>query len=206
MITQAQLNIEIDLSKKIYLYYFDKMANYMSIGSDKYIDWYKDLCNIYFLTKSLISISILDEKLYIGNKIVGDNYFSMTREAIREYINYELRDTIYTELDSKGDIKDTNIPDTPSIIIINNGFSQDWRSIIINISEDDINQLTLPFNISQVDPDCIQITTSADSNPIQLVNMEEEGVTIIGSILYWHTYYNLKSGDKVFVQYLLNIE
>lgn len=206
MITQSQLNVEIDLSKKIYLYYFDKMADNISIGSDKYIDWYKDLCIIYFLTKSLLSINIVDTELYIGKELISNDYFSMMREGIREYINYELRETIYTELDSHGNIKDIEIPDTPNIIIINNGFTQDWRSVVLNVTEDDINQLTLPFNISQVDPESIQITSSTDANPIQLVDLDEEGVTIVDSILYWHTYYNLKSGDKVFIQYLLNIE
>ena len=63
MVTQAQINADIDLAKRIFIYYHDKMSSYISLGSDKYIQWYKDLCVIYSLTRGLISIKVVDDLL-----------------------------------------------------------------------------------------------------------------------------------------------
>ena len=205
MITQYQLNTEIDLTKRIYLYYWEKMANFLAIGSDKYIAWYKDLCTLYFLAKYILSINIVDGELYIGSQLVDEDYFRVVTSDVREFITYDIRDIIYTELDEQGSVKDTVQPPTPPVIITYKGFTQDWRYVVIDVLYDDLNSFTLPFALSEIDPDATRITTSLDGDPIQFVDPSEEGCHIIGNTLYFHTYYNLKAGDKIFIQYLLNI-
>ena len=205
MISTEQINLELDLSKKIYLYYFDKMADYISIGSDNYIQWYKDLNNIYFILGCIKSINIIDDKVYCSNVEVDVDFFHQATSRIREYLNFELRETVYRELDSLGNIKDITTPGScPPTIITYNNFYQDWRHIIIDVTYDDTSTLTMPFNISEIDQDATRVTVN-DNDPIHLVQPDEEGCHIVGSTLYWHTYYNLKAGDRVFIQYLINI-
>ena len=204
MIIKERLNSEIDLSKRVYLYYFDKMADNLSIGSDKYIPWYKDLCVLYYLCEGLISIKSINNKFYIGDSEVNEDDLALLSSSVREYINYDIRDIVYTELDTLGNVKDYILPITPPTIVTYQGFNQDWRSIIIDVLVDDVATLTLPFDISSVDPDSIRITVG-DNDPIHLVLPNQEGAHIIGTTLYWHTYYNLKAGDRVFIQYLINI-
>lgn len=204
MVTQGQINSELDLSKRIYLYYWDKMADYISVGSDKYIDWYIDLCSIYFIVEAMLSITLYQDKLYIlGTEIDEDYWFKCTSD-IREYLNNDIRDIVYTELDEQGKIKDVIRPVCQPTIITYKNFYQDWRSIIINVTYNDTSTLTVPFNISEIDQDATRITVN-DNDPIHLVQPNEEGCHIVGSTLYWHTYYNLKAGDRVFIQYLINI-
>jgi len=204
MITEEKLNSEIDLSKRIYLYYLDKMSSFISIGSDKYIARYKDLCVLYFLCRGLISIRTIDSKFYIGDQEIDEDVLMAFTSRIREYLNNDIKDIVYVELDSHGNVKDYTRPIIPPTIVSYQNYNQDWRSTIITIDIDDVNSITLPFNISDVDPDSIRVVVN-DNDPIPLVQSNEEGVTIVGSTLSWHTYYNLKAGDKVFIQYLLNI-
>lgn len=204
MISQQTLNLELDLAKRIYLYYFDKMADYMSVGSDNYLSWYKDLNVLYFLTSALKSVYIKDDELYLGDTVIDeDDYFSYT-SSVREYINYDLREILYAELDTDGNIKDSFTPNEPPVIVTYQTFIQDWRSTVIEITVDDTTELTLPFNISDVDAESVRVTVN-DGDPVPSTDPQSEGYHIIGATLYWHEYYNLKAGDKVYIQYLLNI-
>lgn len=206
MVTQSQLNSEIDLAKRIYIYYNDKLASYLSIGSDKYIAWYKDLCLLLFLCRGLLSIRIDDGLMYIGDTEIDENMYHRFTSNIREYINSDISEIVYAELDSYGNIKDTSgTTPTPPTIVTYQGFNQDWRSISITVTVDDTLEFTMPFNIADVDPDSARVITSLDGNPIPVVSPEEEGIHFVGTTLYWHTYYNLKAGDILYVQYLLNI-
>lgn len=205
MISQQTLNLELDLAKRIYLYYFDKMADYMSVGSGEYIKWYKDLNVLYFIVSALKTIQIVDDELTIGSEVIDDDDYTLLTSSVREFINYDLREILYAELDTDGSIKDSFVPNDPQTIVTYQQFLQDWRSSIIEVAIDDVTELTLPFDLSSVDEDSIRITVN-DNDPIHMVAPEAEGVHIVGSTLYWHTYYNLKAGDNVFIQYLLNIE
>ena len=75
---------------------------------------------------------------------------------------------------------------------------------VIDIVMDDTTAITVPFNISDIDENSLVITTSTDGDPIPMVDPEEEGVHFVGTVMYWHTYYELKAGDKVRIVYLLN--
>jgi len=204
MITQEQLNTEIDLAKRIYLYYFDKYATLLTIGSDKYISWYKDLCILYFLSRGLKAIRIESDKLYIGDSEIDDDTFNLFCLNVREYITSDISDIVYAELDQYGNIKDYSRPATPPTIVTYEGFNQSWESVVIEVLADDQDEVTLPFNIASVNTNSIRIVVN-DNDPIPMVDPLEEGVHIIGTTLYWHTYYNLKSGDKIYIQYLLNV-
>lgn len=205
MVTQEQLNTEIDLAKRIYLYYFDKYATLLTVGSDKYLSWYKDLCILYFLSKGLKSIRIDDGLMYIGDTKIDENFYGRFCLGIREFITSDISDIVYAELDIYGNIKDISSPSTPPTIVTYQGFNQDWRSASIAVTVDDTLQFSLPFNISNVDEDSVSVFTSLDTTPIPFTAPEDEGIHIIGSTLYWHTYYNLKAGDIIYIQYLFNV-
>ena len=104
MITQDIINIEIDLSKKIYLYYLDKLSNFESSGSNKYISWYKDLCTLYYLTDMLQSIKLDNGVMYIGSGEINEDGFTAITSHVREFIDHNVRDLVYAELDAGGKI------------------------------------------------------------------------------------------------------
>jgi len=205
MTTQEQLNTEIDLAKRIYLYYFDKYATYLTIGSDKYLSWYKDLCILYFLSKGLKSIRIVDGLMYIGDTEIDEDTYGKFRSGIREYVTSDIGDIVYAELDIYGNIKDISSPSTPPVIVTYQGFNKEPNVTIIDIVMDNTTAITVPFNISDVDANSLVVTTSTDGDPIPMVEPEEEGVHFVGTVMYWHTYYELKAGDKVRIVYLLNV-
>jgi len=204
MTTQEQLNTEIDLAKRIYLYYFDKYATYLTIGSDKYLSWYKDLCILYFLSKGLKSIRIVDGLMYIGDTEIDEDFYGKFRSGIREYVTSDISDIVYAELDIYGNIKDISSPSTPPVIVTYQGFNREPMVAVIDIVMDDTTAITVPFNIGDIDENSLVITTSTDGDPIPMVEPEEEGVHFVGTVMYWHTYYELKAGDKVRIVYLLN--
>ena len=62
--TQDYLNTEIQLSRKIFMYYTDKMYDQLSIGNSNYKVWYRDGLQLYYLvsfdfkSNSLISFRL----------------------------------------------------------------------------------------------------------------------------------------------------
>ena len=204
MITQDDLNREIDLSKKIYLEYLYKLATYLSIGSGSYVRWYIDLCVLYYLTDALQSIRLDSNKLYLGNYEVNENFYALVTKHIHEFITYDIREVVYAELDTDSKVKDFSSPMTPPILVTYQPNEQQWQSIDITIETDDITQLTLPFNISDVVSATVMLTVG-DGDPLYIVNENEEGYHIVGNTLFWHTYYNLKIGDVINIKYLLNV-
>lgn len=204
MTTREQLNTEIDLAKRIYLYYFDKYATYLTIGSDKYLSWYKDLCILYFLSKGLKSIRIVDGLMHIGDTEIDEDTYGKFRSGIREYVTSDIGDIVYAELDVYGNIKDISSPSIPPVIVTYQGFNKEPNVALIDIVMDNTTAITVPFNINDVDVNSLIVTTSTDGDPIPMVAPEEEGVHFVGTVMYWHTYYELKAGDKVRIVYLLN--
>jgi len=205
MVTQSQLNTEIDLAKRIYLYYFDKYATYLTIGSDKYLQWYKDLCILYFLVRGLKSVRIVDDLLYIGDTEIDETMYAKFGSLVREYVTSDIGDIVYAELDIYGNIKDISSPSTPPVIVTYQGFNKEPMVALVDVVMDNTTAITVPFNINNIDTDSIVITTSTDGDPIPMVAPEEEGVHFVGTTMYWHTYYELKAGDKVRIVYLLNV-
>jgi hypothetical protein len=201
MITPSQISREFDLAKKIYLYYWDKMADMLSIGSDRYVGWYKDLCQLYYLTQMMESVYAMNGKLYIGDEQISEDDFILITYNAREFLSNDLREEVYAGLDSEGNVNDYTNPGTPITIVAYSTFTQDWKDVIVEITQDDVTTVTLPFNINNTDPQSIRLNVE-DSDPINISNPSEEGFHIIGNTLYWHTYFNLKAGDRLYIQYL----
>jgi len=203
MISQETISSELDLAKRIYLYYLDKYADLMSVGSSSAIKWYKELCQLYFITDAIQAVYIADSELYVGNEIIDDEDWRTMTSLIREFVNYDIRDIVYTELDTDSKVKDYSSPLVPPIIVSYQTFNQNWESQLITIAEDDITEVTVEFDISDVDSDSIRVTVN-DNDPVLVVAPEAEGIHFIGTTLYWHTYYNLKTDDVIQIQYLKN--
>lgn len=200
MITQLQKNKDSDLARRIFLYYQDKMLAYLSVGSDRYMEWYKDSCLLYYLSKAIHSIvRDSDGVLWIGNKSVEDETFLKTMSLIKEYMNYDLQRSInYNDLASDELVSDIlPPPSAPSIMF----YGEEWVSYTVEVPQDDVTTVDMPFNIADADIDSLRITLN-DGDPIHVAPAEEEGCHFNGTTLYWHTYYNLKAGDKIFIQFL----
>ena len=90
MITISNLNYEISLAKKIFIHYSDKVLDCMlQMDRYEYEKWYRDSLIINCLTEALLALSIVDNKVFIGNKEVGEEYFRILRNKVREYLYYE---------------------------------------------------------------------------------------------------------------------
>ena len=202
MITQETINIELDLAKRIYTYYLDKLASYLAIGSDRYINWYKDLCVLYYLTECLQSVRISNDLIYIGKQEILDEDFLTITSNIREFITEDIRNLLYIELDSSFKVKDYFSPSIPPTIVSYMLGSQNVQRIVITITEDDIDTVTLPFNISDVVSNSVKMTVN-DGDPLYIADPNQEGFHIVGTNLHWHSYYNLKIGDILQIEYTL---
>lgn len=202
MITTEYLNSERDLAKRIFLYYTDKLLAFLNVGSDSYMEWYKKSASLYFITKGLLNIRIdEDSNLFLGNEEINENTLYNYSRKLREYINYEIRELQYISLDTVGNIKDISVISSPPILITYTAAQYGWQHYVIDITTDDVTTVTLPFNVDEADVNSMQIVVN-DGDPVYVVDPGEEGVHIIGTTLYWHTYYNLKAGDKLSIQYL----
>lgn len=199
MITQSFLNTEVDLAKRIFIYYTDKIIDALLIGEKDYQQWYIDSLQIYCLTESLISLNLTDDKVCIGPTEVGESFLLSLGSKVREFLNYELREIVYAELDESDVIVAPIIPSTPPIILrIPVQMPWDYKEIIV--TADDVTTVTLPFNIAVADVNSLSVTVN-DHDPDSLSAPEAEGCHIIGTTLYWHNYYNLKLNDKIVIKF-----
>jgi hypothetical protein len=201
MITSEYLNSEKDLAKRIFIYHTDKLLAFLNVGSDSYLSWYKKSCNLYYLIKGLMSFRISGNKLYLGSEEVNLDLLYQYTSNIREYVPYDVREFQYINLDVMGNVKDITIIPTPPILISYTINSATWKYYVVDVLMDDAATVTLPFNFAEADPNSLNLTVN-DGDPVFLVSPSEEGFHIIGSTLYWHTYYNLKAGDKISIRYL----
>lgn len=200
MITDAFLNTERDLSRRIFGYYIDKVVGLMQIGEKDYGVWYKDCLTVNCLMKAIHSLTLVDGVVYLGRSIVGESYFKTLRDNIREYLNAEIRRTVYVDLD----ITDNNpliSPSEPSIIMSYSSLHRAWESFDIPVPYDNVTTISLPFNISVADRNSLTVTVN-DHDPNNLVLPSQEGCHIIGTSLYWHHYFNLKAGDVITIKFL----
>jgi len=201
MITPEYLNSEKDLAKRIFIYYTDKLLAFLNVGSDSYIEWYKKSCNLYYLLKGLTSFRLTNGVLYLGSEEVTQDLLYQYTANVREYITYEIRELQYINLDVVGNVKDCVIIPTPPILISYTINSAAWKYYIVDVLIDDVTTVALPFDFNEADPNSLNLTVN-DGDPVFLVSPSEEGIHIIDSTLYWHTYYNLKAGDKISIRYL----
>ena len=194
--TQDYLNSEIDLATKIFLYYTEKMLDYLRINNDKYKKWYKDSLQLSFLLSLLKSVEIIDgDTNVIGYKEFTDNILVKTFYKVREYWLDDI-DAEYFPV-SVNDITVTEIqpPYYP--------FTPTWKEVYIDITEDDTRAVTLPFVFSKIDPESIIISIVGAMDPVNIAPDDEEGCRIENNILYWNTgnYFHLDAGDRIFIKY-----
>lgn len=199
MITQSFLNTEVDLAKRIFIYYTDKILDILLVGDKDYENWYIDSLQIFALTEAIISVNVIDGKVYIGPEEVGEDFLIGLGSKVREYLTYELRQIVYAELDAEDTLKEAVIPPTPPIII-NRPYALGWEYFEIIVTTDDVTTVALPFNIAAADTKSLSVTVN-DQDPDHLVDPSAEGCHIVGTTLYWHNYYNLKTGDKIAIKF-----
>ena len=137
-----------------------------------------------------------------GNEIDEDDFKTIIGK-IREFVTYDIRSIVSAELDANGNIKDYVSPIIPPQVITYQPNAQSWQYALITIQTDDVDQITLPFNLSDVVQNTVEVTVG-DNDPIYMVSPSEEGFHIVGNTLFWHTYYNLKINDVLSIRYLLN--
>jgi len=199
MITQAYLNTEIDLAKRIFIYYTDKLLDIYSVGNKEIQPWYNDSLTIDYLLNALMVCEVVNGSVFIGSNEMPVSYLQGISARVREFLNYELRQIVYAELDQDDHIS-TQIPSEPPTVIMVNTPPLGWAEWSIVITQDDVTEVALPFNISAADIYSLSITINGD-DPFGLAAPDEEGCHIIGTTLYWHNYYNLKTDDVLVIKY-----
>lgn len=199
MITQAYLNTEIDLAKRIFIYYTDKLLDVYSVGDKNIQPWYNDSLTIDYLLNALMVCDVINGSVFIGSNEMPASYLSGISARVREFLNYELRQIVYAELDQNDHISIQTPSEPPAVIVVNSPVLG-WLEYPIEITVDDIAEVALPFDIAIADIYSLSVTINGD-DPISLAAPDEEGCHIIGSTLYWHNYYNLKIDDILVIKF-----
>lgn len=186
---QDYLDTEIQLARKLFMYYTDKMYDYLSVGSDKYQMWYIDSLQLYFLTSLLESVILVDNVPYIGYYEVSENTLRLVFDKVREYY--------LTEADVAGEYGDPDmvitIPTTRDI------YTVDWKEAIFEIVSDNTTSFTLPFTYANIDPQSMSVTIEGYGAIAE--DEAGEGFHITGNTFNWHHYFNLDTGAKVHFRY-----
>ena len=197
MITQSFLSSEIDLAKRIYIYYTDKLLDVLESGNKDYQQWYRDSIQINYFTKALLSVNLIDDKIYLGSGEVDQAFVLGLGASIREFLNYDLREIV---LLGEQVLPDPINPPSPPVIIVKEAIVLHWEYYDILITVDDPTTVALPFDIYVADANSLKVTVT-DHDPSNLVAPDQLGCHIIASTLYWHDYYNLKAGNHVFINF-----
>jgi hypothetical protein len=197
MITQGYLNSEIDLAKRVYIYYTDKLLDILEAGNNDYQQWYRDSIQINYFLKALLAINLIDDRIYIGSGEVNKEFVVGLGASIREFLDYELKEIV---IFGEQVLPDPINPPSPPIIIIKETTRLHWEYFDILITVDDPTTVALPFDIYVADRNSLMVTVN-DNDPDNLVTPEEEGCHIIASTLYWHNYYELKTGDHLYIRF-----
>lgn len=200
MVLQEYLNNEIELTSKIFIYYTDKMIDYLSVNSNKYKLWYKDSLQLSYLLSLLKSVWYNNDVTYIGYKEVKDNVLLSTFYKVREYW--------LDEIDSNYVVASIDDITVPSVQPNYYPFTPEWKSFIVDITENvtkTIDLSTYNFDYTKIDLKSIIITGNQGLNPIEIVtDNTKEGCRIVGNTFYWNSgnYYDLNSGDQLYFKYL----
>ena len=190
MITQEYIDNELTLAKKLFLYYTDKMVDYLRINNQNYSKWYRDSLQLYFLVKFIENIKIVGEDLYMGVLKVNDNYLLAATYKVREYN--------VVDMDIAGEFGENIVYAEPGYIT---PFEARWVQNTIIVPTDNTTELALPFDLSVADPNSIQLTVNGDTDPNYTTDTNKDGYHIVGSTLYWHNFYGLLKDDVVVIQY-----
>lgn len=200
MITEGYLYDEIELATSIFLYYTEKMIDYLKVNSSKYKLWYKDSLQISYLLNLLKEVWFEEGTAYLGNSKISDRVLLLTFYKIREYWLNDINTDYVSGVNS-----DITVPDVQPAYY---PFTPEWKSFIVEIAEDNtttINLSSYNFDYTKIDLKSLIITGNQGLNPIEIVtNDESEGCRIVGNTFYWNSgnYYDLNSGDQLYFKYL----
>lgn len=189
MITQAYLTDEISLARKIFMYYTDRLYNYLAVGSDKYQVWYRDSLQLYFLLMLEESVILYDGVSYLG-------YYEMTDDVLRTVFD-KVREYYLVECEVEGSYGDPQIevivPTTRDLYLV------DWKEITFEIVSDNTTSFTLPFVHANIDPETLMVSVEGYT----AISKEEsvEAYHITNNVFYWHHYFNLDIGNNVHFKY-----
>ena len=194
MILAQYLDKEIELATKIFLFYTEKAVDYQSVNSLKYQQWYIDSLQIHLLLELLKDVN-LNEGNWLGYQEITDRYLVNIFYKIREYWLSEI-DSDYSFTDLSDIVIPTNITYKP--------FAGDWKEVTVTISANNTTVIPLPFNYDNIDPESLIVSIVGAMDPVNEAPDDEPGFRIIENSLHWNTgnYYNLDTGDKVFMKYL----
>ena len=191
--TQDYLDSEILLAKKIFMYYTDKVYDYLAIGSDKYQIWYNDSLQLYFLLNLLESVLLYNGIPYIGSYEVSLSTMRNVFDKVREYYRTEVE-----AIGEYGNIEDyvttgTTVPYTTP-------YQAKWKKVNYDITVDGTLTFNLPFTYANIDPKSLRVSIEGYSSEEGLE--AEEAYRIVGNTFYWNHYFNLNSGMRVTFHYL----
>lgn len=188
--TQDYLDNEIQLGRKLFMHYTDKMTDYLFIGDPMYQQWYRDSLQLYFLVNFLEDVILSSNTPYLGQYELTENTLRYVFDKIREYYLYD-----YDEAGSYGDPNiDIVIPTIKDLYLV------DWKEIDVNITVDNTTAFNLPFNYTNIDPETLIVSVEGYSAIIDNTEVGE-GYHITDNIFYWHHYFNLDSGYIVHFKY-----
>jgi hypothetical protein len=188
--TQSYLDDEIALARQTYMYYTDKLYDYLTVGSDKYQVWYRDSLQLYYLLMMLESVIIVDDVAFIG-------YYEFEDETVLRNVFDKVREYYLVETETIGVYGDPNmvitVPTTRDLFMV------DWKEIIYDITVDNTLTFPLPFTYTNIDPETLIVTIEGYGAIKE--GVEDEGFHITGNAFYWHHYFNLDTGMKVHFRY-----
>lgn len=189
MITQSYLTEEIELAQRIFIYYSDRMIEYASVNSLKYLEWYIDSMQLNILLETLESIELDDDDNYLGYTTVSDDFILNVFYKVREYY--------LIDIDGEYIFEDDDI-----VIPTGNTYTpypSNWQYVNIEITTDQTTSFTLPFDMDNVDENSLVVNVD-DSNPIP--TSSGEGYYIEDNVFYWTYYFDLNADNIVHIKYL----
>jgi len=192
---QDYLNNEIELASKIFMFYSDRMLDYLKVSSYKYKQWYLDSLQLSYLLALLKSIWFNGTTPYIGYKEIAEQVILNTFYKVREYYISDI-DSEYVETV----ITDIVIPKSTPVYIPFIGL---WKELYITITENATQSITLPFTYINADPASVIISIVGSQDPIGISPDNEPGYRIENNTFYWNTgnYYDLNIGDTIYIKY-----
>lgn len=189
--TQSYLDTEILLAKKIFMYYTDRMYDYLAVGSDKYQVWYRDSLELYYLLCFLDTVILYDGVPYIGSYELTLTNLRNVFDKVREYYRTEVE-----TIGDYGSIEDYEAVSPP----YTTPYQSKWVKVTYDIVAENTASFTLPFTYTNIDPNSLIVSIEGYG---AIVGEEaEEAYNITNNVFYWHHYFNLDPAMKVHFQYL----
>jgi hypothetical protein len=165
----------------------DKLIQYMIVsafnGSDKFNKYYKDVSALFSIRKALEFQSSFTDTF--TNRELSNLFLK-----INEYYPVlDLADPTFIN-----DVYSTST--TTTVVVTNN-----WNEYQIPITSNGITTLpNMPVDVSTIDKDTLFLFVNGDSVPYN-DSISADGYNMVGTTLYWHYFYDLKTTDIVILKW-----